>query len=79
MVMTDEDLLKLMIKILTESKETKLRLPALRFIGNICADDDKLVRSLLKDYKILEPLKETIQDKNSFLRKESCWVISNII
>mmetsp|Transcript_27172 Transcript_27172/g.24051 ORF Transcript_27172/g.24051 Transcript_27172/m.24051 type:complete len:161 (-) Transcript_27172:469-951(-) len=77
--MTDEPLMLLVLKCYSNSSNPYLRLPALRFLGNICTDDDILAKKLLVDYNIMEPMKETIQDRKTFMRKETCWVASNIV
>lgn len=63
MCMKDEDLLKLVLKCYKESTYAHIRLPALRFLGNICADDDILARKLIVDHGLIETMKETIKSK----------------
>ena len=79
MCMKDEVLLSLILKCYKESMYPFLRLPALRFLGNIWADDDILARKLIIDHELLVTMEETIQDPNRFLRRETCWVAANLV
>ena len=79
LIMQNESLLELILDVFRRAKCSYLRLPALRFVGNICVDDDILVKKLLMKHEILDTLQETITDSKSlFIRKETCWIISNI-
>jgi len=54
-----------------------IQCPALRIIGNICTGDDYQTQYIM-NLNILNPLKNLLSNKNLSIRKETCWVLSNI-
>ncbi len=72
----DTNLLKKMI-ILLNHKSVSVAIPCLRTIGNIVTGDNDQTQ-IAVEAGIIPALNETIQHPKKTIRKETCWVLSNI-
>lgn len=65
------------LSILLLHTNEKIRVPALRTVGNIVTGDDKQTQAML-DERLLQHLLPLLQDPKRSIRKEACWTISNV-
>lgn len=54
-----------------------IQLPSLRIIGNIVSGNAKQTQQVL-ELGLLDYLKRTIFHEKKAMRKETCWIISNL-
>jgi len=57
----------------------KLKIPALRTIGNLINGPDDETIDIMIDHGIIETLANSLQYKTMHVRKEAAWIISNIL
>ncbi|KAL7500246.1 hypothetical protein ACHAWT_010965 [Skeletonema menzelii] len=69
------NLAPLLVEILGE--ESKMLTPALRTVGNIVTGNDKQTQAIL-DANFLERMKFLLNNERRAIKKEACWVLSNI-
>lgn len=62
---------------LTSHDSEKVRIPALRIIGNIVTGNDVQTQAIL-NCRGLSSLNNLTKSINSQIRKDACWAISNI-
>lgn len=58
-------------------QDRDLLVPSIKLIGQMLAGDDNIVDSLVEKH-VTTFLKKYLSDKNSKIRKDTCWAISNI-
>ena len=68
--------LEKLIKCLSD-QDQQIMVPALRTLGNFTAGSEEIVNELL-EYDIYNPLAQCLLINNSTLKKEVCWLISNL-
>ena len=61
----------------TANSAIPVALPALRTIGNIISSTDKYTRVFIQ-MGVLDKMKELLQHSKKNIRRETCWVLSNI-
>ena len=66
-----------LIQLIT-STDLNILSPALRTIGNIVAGEDDLQTQAVIDAGVLVPLKKLLDTGRGSVRKETCWIVSNI-
>ena len=54
-----------------------LLVPSIRILGNISTGSSEHTNELLK-YNILDPIERVLEHHKKVVRREACWVISNI-
>ena len=62
---------------LLKNASSKVVVPCLRIVGNIVSGDDSQTQSIL-DCGLLPILTDLLQSPKNTIRKEVCWIISNI-
>mmetsp|Transcript_30994 Transcript_30994/g.54385 ORF Transcript_30994/g.54385 Transcript_30994/m.54385 type:complete len:312 (+) Transcript_30994:723-1658(+) len=76
MILQQKDVVVSLVKHL-KSRSSTLVAPALRVLGNIVTGDDEQTQAVM-DAGILPQLLPLLQHPKKSLRKETCWLISNI-
>ncbi|CAG9326232.1 unnamed protein product [Blepharisma stoltei] len=62
---------------LVGSESYKIKLPALRVIGNILLGDELQTQTII-DYGVIDQLVPLVNSQNKLLKKDAAWCISNI-
>ena len=76
LAMKETGIIPTLVKFLSNPEE-KIIIPCLRIVGNISLESDDLMQIAI-DLGCMPALKKIIQSSSRVLRKDCCWVISNI-
>lgn len=71
------DVIKIIIGYLTHP-QISIQVPTLRTIGNLATGADSIVDKILAESQFLPAVSELLTSSKKALRKEVCWLISNI-
>jgi hypothetical protein len=62
-----------------DCKDARNFVPALRAIGNICSSDEHIIIDTMVELKLLQNLHKMMHSCSVNIKKEICWVISNLM